>query len=196
MLGTRGKKLLMNTKNYLKYFSIGIVLLVAGGAGVCFYRAQFASDLQIKQFNKERDTSFILDCFERDRYWLTNNPDFSPQFMIDHMSPQQNPKYFGKQQIRVLFCKETPIGFGAFYMKSFYEGKIHFLYVDKNYRGKGFSSVLMQYMIAQLVKQGAKFIKLCTRVNNQPARALYRKLGFKKSSPDEMGFVFFELRKQ
>jgi len=170
------------------------MLLVIALVLVILHHNQKISDLQVKVFNKERDTQFILNCFEQDRYWLTNNPEFSAQYMIDHMTPKPDPAYFGKQNIVLLYFKDQPVGFGAYYMKSFYEGFIHFLYINKAERGKGYSAVLMRYMMNQLSKMGSKFIKLCTRVNNVPARSLYRKLGFKELEPDEQGFVYFEMR--
>jgi ribosomal protein S18 acetylase RimI-like enzyme len=185
------------TKNrrYSSYFKIGLVLLTIGLIVSFFYYQKSSSDFQIKKFNKNRDTQLILDWFEKDLYWLTNNPEFSPQFMIDHMSPKPDPAYFGKQNIVIVYEKDTPVGFGAYYMKNFYEGMVHFVYIDKHYRRKGYSAKLTQYMIDQLIKMGAKFIKLYTRANNMPARALYKKLGFNESEPDDQGFVTLTMRK-
>lgn len=189
------KRIVMKTKKYSNYFKTGAFLLVAGLIIASFYYQKTVSDFQIKKFNKVRDNQLILDWFEKDLYWLTNNPEFSPQFMIDHMSPKKDPAFFGKQNIVIVYEKDTPVGFGAYYMKSFYEGMVHFVYIDKNYRRKGYSAKLTQYMIDQLLKMGAKFIKLYTRVNNMPARALYKKLGFKESEPDDQGFVTLTMRK-
>lgn len=181
-------------KRYSSYFKIGLTLLVVGFIAAFFYYQGSIEDFQIKKFQKNMDNQFILDWFEKDLYWLTNNPEFSPQFMIDHMSPKTDPAFFGKQNIVMVYEKNIPVGFGAYYMKNFYEGMVHFVYIDKDYRRKGYSAKLTQYMINQLIKMGAKFIKLYTRVNNMPARALYKKLGLKESEPDDQGFVTLTMR--
>jgi ribosomal protein S18 acetylase RimI-like enzyme len=183
---------------YLKSFRVLAVFLAISFAFLSFYHVRYRehnSEIQIKKFDKARDTQFILDCFKNDRYWLTNNPEFSEQFMIDHMTPKQedDPAFFGKQNIVVMFVKDVPVGFGAYHMKSFYQGFIHFLCIDRQFRGKGYAPILMKYMMAQLQKMGAKFFKLYTRINNLPARALYSKLGFKESESDSQGFVTFEM---
>ncbi len=184
---------------YLKSFRVLAVLLALSFAFLSFYHINYnvapVSAVQVRVFDKDRDTQFILDCFTQNRYWLTNNPDFSEQFMMDHMTPKMDdPSFWGKQNIVVLYDQDVPVGFGAYYMKSFYEGCIHFLCVDKEHRGKGYAPKLMRYMMEQLTKGGAKFLKLFTRVNNLPARALYKKLGFKESAPDNQGFVSLEMR--
>jgi len=189
---------------YLKSFRVIAVLLALGFAFLSFYHLNYRSKsgssgpngLQVRIFDKDRDTQFIFDCFKADRYWLTNNPEFSEEFMIENMTPSMyDHAMFGKENIVVLYDQEKPVGFGSYHMKNFYEGVVHFLYVDRLARGKGFAQVLMKYMIQQLIGLGPKVIKLCTRANNLPARSLYRKLGFsKESAPDEQGFVHFEMR--
>jgi ribosomal protein S18 acetylase RimI-like enzyme len=183
----------MNKRLRLRYFKTGVVLLLFGLAVFFGYRNE-SSDIQILPFDKGRDAEFIKESFKGDWYWLTNNPDFSPQFMMDNMTPRRNPKYFGKQKIIVLSVKNETVGFGAYFMKNFYEGKVHFLDIHKEYRGHGYSVILMKYMIKKLFESGAKIIKLDTRVNNIPARALYSKLGFSEVGKDD-GFVHFEMRK-
>lgn len=178
-------------------FKITAILMALCFAVLSFYHFNYTPPaIQIKKFDKARDTQFILDCFKNDRYWLTNNPDFSEQFMIDYMTPkQEDPAFYGKQNIVIIFDQGVPAGFGAYYMKNFYEGTVHFLCVDKAHRGKGLAAKLMSYMMSQLTKMGSKYLKLVTRVNNAPARALYKKLGFSESAPDEQGFIHLEQRK-
>ena len=130
-----------------------------------------------------------------DNYWLTGNPNFSVEHFLDKLTPRQHdPKYYGKEQVVMLNLKGKTIGFGGYWMKNFYEGKVHFLYIDKAYRGRGYSIHLMKYMIKQLFEQGAKIIKLCTRVNNVPARRLYTQVLNFDLVEDDGVFVLFELR--
>lgn len=182
----------------IKYFSLALALIFVGG-GVYFYshRAQPA-DLQIVKFDKNRpsDLAFIFSAFEHDRYWLTNNPEFSAEYMIEHMTPFKDPQFFGKERIVMLEHNGEPVAFGSYYMKNFYEGWVHFLYVAKDHRGHGYSLKLMRYMIEQIFLQGAKIVKVWTRLNNAPARALYKsKLGFYEAGDDGNGFMLYELRK-
>lgn len=189
---------------YLKSFRVMAVILAISFAFLSFYHLSYLpkpsavlpAGVQVKIFDKARDTQFLLDCFKADRYWLTNNPDFSVEFMIDHMTPSMyDSAMFGKENIVVLYDQDQPVGFGSYHMKSFYEGFVHFLYIDRKARGKGYAQILMKYMLQKLTDLGSKVIKLCTRANNLPARALYRKLAFtKESAPDEQGFVHFEMR--
>lgn len=192
---------------YLKSFRVLAVLLAAAFAFLSFYHigvysrivspnlvSGLPSGLALKKFDKTRDEQFILDCFKNNRYWLTNNPNFSEQFMMDHMSPSFDPAFFNKENIVLLFAQNEPVGFGAYHMKSFYEGFIHFLCIDKQFRGKGYAPIIMEHMMSQLKKMGAKFLKVCTRFNNLPARALYRKLGFKEHDKEaDSDFVYFSM---
>src|SRR3990167_6166652 len=171
---------------HLNFSRIIIILLILVFACLSFYyisnrsKSSAQSNLQLKIFDKNRDKQFILDCFKADRYWLTNNPEFSEAFMMDHLTPSMyDPAMFGKENIIVLYDQDKAVGFGSYHMKNFYEGVIHFLYVDRLARGKGYAQILMKYMLQQLTKLGPKVIKLCTRVNNLPARSLYRKLAGK-----------------
>lgn len=187
---------------YLKSFRVIAVVLAISFAFLSFYHLNYRlsspvldSGLQIKVFDKERDSQFIFSAFQKDRYWLTNNPEFSEQFMIDNMTPSMyDENMFGKENIVVLYDQGAPAGFGSYHMKNSYDGFVHFLYIDKQFRGRGYAPKLMQYMLDQLVKKGAKLLKLCTRANNLPARALYKKLGFKESAPDEQDFVHYVKR--
>jgi ribosomal protein S18 acetylase RimI-like enzyme len=187
----------MRASSTFKCFKILLLLALFGLAFLFATKFEYSnkSDVQILDFNKQRDTQFLIDSFDEEKYLLTNNPDFSVQFMVDHMSPVQHydPTMFGKQQIKILFAKGQPVGFIAYYMKSFFEGKIHLLEVRKAHHGHGYATKLVQYAIADLQHQGAKVIKLDTRSNNIPARSLYTKLGFQLTDEDD-GFVHFALK--
>ncbi len=171
--------------------ALGLVLVVT------FYWITASSDFKLVDFEEQRDTATLIRWVDVDRYWLSNDPEFSIEFLIKHRGPKSDPRYLGKEKIVMLFAKDQPAGFGAYYMKNFYVGKIHLLCVDRNYRGHGYAADLMRHMIKQLFGQGAKLIKLCTREYNHPARALYLKLGFTTNGiADEQGFVHFELKRR
>src|SRR3990167_1959367 len=160
------------------------------------YRPAISNGVEIKNFDDSRDRQFILDMFQKNWYWLVENPDFSPEFMMDHMSPNKKPESFGKEQIKVLFKDSQPIGFATYNKEKFYKGYVHFLLIDEKYRGKRYAEQLMRYALNDLFSQGIEKVWLNTRENNKAARTLYERLGFKYFKPYEApGFVFFEISK-
>lgn len=179
--------------NYFKTGLIVLLLAVAGGATYFLYQSK-SSNTGVLAFDKDRDSKFLIDSVASDWYWMTNNPDFSVQFMIDNMTPRRDPKYFGKQQIKVMYADGEPTGFIAYFKKNFYEGGIHLLHVSKDHRKKGYASALSNYAVNDLFSQGAKVVKLVTRDNNERARKLYTKLGFTFTGEDD-GYAHFEMRK-
>lgn len=58
------------------------------------------------------------------------------------------------------------------------EGEITNVAVDPVYRRQGVAQAMLQQLLQQAEKQGARHIFLEVRSSNQSARALYEKLGF------------------
>lgn len=186
----------MNNKLKLTSGKVTLIFLTALALIFTSYFIIKKPEIEIKNFNKSRDTDFILESFKRDYYWLVENPEFSPQFMIDNISPNKDPKYFGALNIKVLFKNDKPIGFTTYFKKKFYEGKIQFVYVHPEYRCKGYATMLTKYAINDLFKQSVSKIILDTRTTNAPALKAYQRIGFKESyRDDERGIVSFELFK-
>ena len=180
-------------KNWVKIgIFLGLLIVCIG----IFTFVQKRPEIEISSFNPERDKAFLLNSFKKDYYWLVENPDFSVDFMLQHTSPNKDPQYFGKLNIKVLLKNDKPIGFMTYFLKKFYEGKIQFIYVDSDHRGKGYAGMLTNYAINDLFNKGATIVKLDTRTSNAPAIKVYERLGFKKTTTDEIrGIVSFELRK-
>lgn len=154
-----------------------------------------SSDIEFRTFDKERDTKFILDAFNPiDYYWLVENPTFSPKFMLEHISPNRDTKYFGKLNIKIGFKNNEPIGFTTYFMENYYKGKIQFVYITPKFRGKGYSHVITKHAIDDLFNKGAKLVWLQTRGTDIPARKAYTRLGFKQTE-DDGKFVTFEMKK-
>jgi len=153
-------------------------------------------------FDVNRDRQFITEAFDNDWYWLTEyaRGATDPIKQLELKAVSLNyPMTFGKLTTKVMYVKESffgvnaykPVGFVAYYMKSFYEGMILFLDVAHPYRRKGYAEKLMNYACNDLFNRGAQVIRLLTRPNNTGARALYNRLGFKEYKHDEK-FVYFE----
>jgi ribosomal protein S18 acetylase RimI-like enzyme len=159
-------------------------------------RANINNAIWLSSFDDSRDRHFILDMFKKNWYWLVENPDFSPDFMMDHMSPDKKPEHFGKEYIKILFKDGEPLGFITYNKERFYKGYIHFLLVDEKHRGKRYAEKMMHYALNDLFSKGAQKVWLNTRESNKAARELYERLGFKYFYPyDIPGFVFFEITK-
>jgi len=142
----------------------------------------------VQEFNYDRDAKEITKIFDRDRYWLTTSPDYSPEFMLKTQSP--NPydiRYFGQLQIRVLWEKGSFVGFTAYYMKTPTLGFILFMDVNPEFRGKRYGEILMHYDFADLKRRGATRVELFTRTNNERALKLYKRVGMVETSYVDVG---------
>ncbi len=180
-----------------KKIIIGISVLIALILGtLSFFLFKTETNKEIRNFDKNKDTEFIQNAFKRDYYWLVENPEFSLAFLIEKMSPNKDPEYFGKLNFKILQKDKTPIGFTTYFKKKFYEGKIQFVYVDPEFRGKGYAKKLTRYAIEDLFNKGVEIVKLDTRTTNEPAIKVYQGLGFKEYYRIEpQGIVSFELKK-
>lgn len=145
----------------------------------------------IQLYSPARDRQALITLFKDNWYWLI--PDttiFSVETFLD-----QNTKLQGtnKDDNKILvYCVDNkPIGMVAYYDDSYYRGQLRFIVVDKEYRGKGYSKELMNYALNDMKKRGLSKVRLLTRTNNDPARKLYLKLGFKELPP-KGGYVEFE----
>lgn len=177
----------------LKVITLTASILV--GAVVAFFLRNGCSraDFHVKNFNAARDTEFILDMFNKNWYWLVENPDFEAEFILEHMSPTKRPEDFGKEIIKLGYLKNQPVGFTTYHMKNFYEGYIHFLLVDESVRGQRIGQQLMNYAIKDLKHLGATLIRLNTRTSNKAAQKLYERMGFRLYKKDD-AMVYYELR--
>lgn len=175
-----------------KTFKITSLIITLGliGSGLWFW---FNIQGPIYDFNDQRDTQEILKIFKRDRYWLLASEDYSPEFMLKYRAPNQELKYMGRLHIKVWREKENFVGFTAYYMKTPEFGFLLFLGVNPEFRGKqkGYAEKLLKYALGQLQKMGAHYTQLCTRVDNKPARGLYKRVGFHEISVED-GFVYYQ----
>ena len=115
-------------------------------------------------------------------------------FDVDHMlktkSPDKNPRYHGKLEIKTLLENGKFAGFITYHKTGYHTGRIQFLSVSKNYRGKHYGRKLISHAVKDLFNQGCTQVSLITRTNNIPAQKVYRGLGFKETGKDAK-FVSF-----
>jgi ribosomal protein S18 acetylase RimI-like enzyme len=167
------------------------ITLAACSGGVIFYRHYSAQQSLIYDFNPERDTQPIMNIFHQNWYWLLASPESSPGFMIKHRTYDVNPMHFGSLHIKVLRENDKLAGFAAYYMETKIQGRLLFLAVSHDFRGKGYGKILAQRAIKELFAMGADHIALWTRVANLPAQKIYRELDFKEVR-EENGYLYFE----
>lgn len=172
-----------------KIIITGICALLLGFG---IYQVSFYEKGPIYTFNSTRDTKPILDIFDKNWYWLIANEGASPAFMLRHLTPTENPLYFGKLIVKVMRKGNEFIGFIAYYMENRTEGRLLFLAVDSKFRGHGYGHFLAEYAVEDMIDRGAQKIGLWTRLENVAAQKIYTSLGFTESFYTPGGYVFFE----
>ncbi len=181
-----------NKSKILLFFIVGCT---AAWLGSVVYRQytqrHMAEHGSIYEFNAERDTQDILNLFDQNWYWLIANEGSSPAFYLKYRTPNENPAYFGKMNIKVLREDDKCVGFVTYYMEQPKEWRLLFLAVDEKYRGKGYGTMLARYAMDKMTQAGAEKIGLWTRLSN-PAQSIYTKLGFVESYYTEGGYIYYE----
>jgi ribosomal protein S18 acetylase RimI-like enzyme len=178
-----------NTKKLVLFLSIA--LAACGGTAVYYYHHN-AQQGPIYDFNPARDTKAMIDIFHQDWYWLLASEESSPAFMLKHRTYDANPTHFGSLHIKVLREDNNKLaGFAAYYMETKTIGRLLFLAVGREFRGKGYGKTLALRAMEELFKMGASHIALWTRVSNLPAQKIYRELGFVEKF-EENGYLYFE----
>jgi ribosomal protein S18 acetylase RimI-like enzyme len=177
-----------HTKKIVLFFSIALGF----GIGSSLYYQRTTEQGPIYRFNPTRDTKEMMDIFHKDWYWLLASEDSSPAFMLKHRTYDANPAHFGSMHIKVLREDDDKLaGFTTYYMETPQQGRILFVAVGRDFRGKGYGKVLALHAMQELFKMGADHIALWTRVSNLPAQRIYREIGFVEKF-EENGYLFFE----
>jgi len=165
---------------------VALGLMGAIGAGTWFYAWQ--QPRLIYDVNIDRDMQPILDIFAADSYWLDAGYDETQdkyRRMLKYGYVNDNPMYPNRLKFKILRDKGEFIGFTAYYKTAPTVGKILFVAVRGDRRGKRYGQVLMDTAIAELKKLGANRIELVTRVSNTAAHKLYTRMGFQETGRDD-----------
>ena len=145
------------------------------GLGVYFYT--LFDGIQIRAFDEQKDYSSLVKLMNNDLFLLSENRDFSPEKALIRKSPDYETKD-GLASFVVAQVDEQTAGFIAYYKKSFNQGYVWLLGVDKNFRRKGIGRKLLLHAIKDLQSQNVSFITIAVRSSNQGALALYKSVGF------------------
>lgn len=182
MLSSRTKKIIL---------FLSIALAACAGAAI-YYQRTIIEQGPIYTFNPARDTPEIMDIFHKDWYWLLASDESSPAFMLKHRTFDTNPAHFGSLHIKVLRAENDKLAaFAAYYMETLTQGRLLFLAVGRDFRGRGYGKILAIHAMQELFNMGADHIALWTRVANLPAQKIYKELGFREMF-EENGYLFFE----
>lgn len=153
---------------------------------VCIPSIAFTSEKpSVRTFNPEQDTEKIMEIFDQERHWLSRytTSSYYEQSLLDCKQPSCN--------IKVLQENEELAGY-VMYKKNFLkQGDITQLAVSKNFRKKGYASLLLTTAIKDLKDTDANSIHMACYQDNTTALNLYKKLGFAKKY-DNCDFVFLE----
>jgi ribosomal protein S18 acetylase RimI-like enzyme len=182
MISSRIKKIVL-----LATFTLAACI----GVGAYIYH-QKTNQGPIYDFNPATDTEPIMDIFHKNWDWLLASKESSPAFMIKHRTFDNDPMHFGKLKIKVLRENNKLAGFTAYHMQTPTEGRLLFLAVAHEFRGKGYGQLLAKRAMEELFKMGAQHIALWTRTSNLPAQRIYKELGFVEVYDDGGGYVYFE----
>ena len=182
-------------QSHTKKIILLISIILTLGAGAALYHQRSSEQGPIYTFDSARDTKEMMDIFHQDWYWLLASEESSPAFMLKHRTYDANPAHFGSMHIKVLREQENNrlAGFATYYMETKTKGRILFIAVGRDFRGKGYGKTLVLHAMEELYKLGADHIALWTRVSNLPAQRIYRGIGFKEIF-EENGYLYFEYR--
>lgn len=176
-----------------KKIILASVIVAAFGGGIWYYSSRVQTP--IYDFDFTRDTEPILDMFKKDWYWLDASRDeYAPEYVIyklKNRTPHINPLYTGTMRIKVLRENNQLVGFITYHKEGADSGRILYLGVHAEMRGKRYGELLARYAIDDLIAMGSKKIRLVTRTDNLAAQKLYTRLGFVETSRSD-GFVSFE----
>jgi len=180
-------------KNKIIKIIASIIILAGLVGGFLAYQSTHANGF--KEYSELRDKQFLHKLFDDNLYWLyAGEPGgFSLDELLRTRKLTHGPATYDVA-MKLYVVDDKPVGFVAYYMKTFVKGILLFLVVDKEQRGHKYGEKLLQYACDQMFKKGAQVIQLLTRTNNSSALSLYKRFGFKEFH-EEDGFVQLELVK-
>lgn len=170
-----------------------IALIISLITGILVYQSSHAHGF--KDYSELRDKQFLHRVFDENIYWLYDGDPSG--FSLDHLLETRTLTHgiaTYPVTLKMYVDHNKPVGFVAYYMKTFTKGILLFLVVDKEARGHGYGEKLLKYACDQMFKKGAQVVQLLTRTNNTAALSVYKRYGFKEFWQED-GFVQLELVK-
>lgn len=170
---------------------VGLALCIIGlGYWYTHHSAQTCEGIAL--YNPTRDKQFLLKLFSDNWYWLVpHGLSFSAEKFLDRGTKKSAGETEEDSKIFVYCVQNKPVGFVAYHKELFYKGRLRFIAIDKDHRGRGYSEKLMNFAMDDMKNMGLRLVQLVTRTNNEPAKKLYNKLGFYDFWHDDQ-YVRFE----
>lgn len=174
-----------------KYSLIGIIVSLS--AFILFGLYYWTQPCEgVQPYNAARDRDFVIKLFKDNWDWLIASENYSVEFMLDNRASSQDLASAGNLQLYTMCSNGKPVGFTAFYKKSFFKAQVLFLAVPESERRKGYAEKMLRFDLAELKHQGFSLVQILTRVDNFRAQNLYKKVGFKEYWRDDR-FVRLEI---
>lgn len=119
--------------------------------------------------------AFINELCWENRETLFVDESFTEKIIIT----EKYREYFQDREIIIIFNEQQPIGFASQVMENDHTVCIDLVAIDAKYRNQKYGTYLLEHTIQALkANPNIQFVTIHTRVANEIARRLYRKIGF------------------
>lgn len=177
-----------------RHIALMILLALLAVAAVFYLNSdQPKSSLAVRPYENS-DFKPVLKIMNDNMFWISEHSDLSAEKVLTLKAPSNDESKKGQVLIDVVADNDLAVGFIAYYKKSYQQGYIWLLAVDKDHRKMGIGEKLIAHSLATLKKQGATFVTLAAKLINKPAISLYQKMGFVEESRDEDRGIIFLIR--
>jgi ribosomal protein S18 acetylase RimI-like enzyme len=167
-------------------------LLLSG----CWFTAHEAAPV-VRDYVEDIDHLLVTSFFnnKEDRRLLILEDEGAETYDVEPLlrnrASHDYPQFKGDLSIKIYEHEGRPAGFITYYKKSPNAGRVQYLAIAKDQRGKGFGRTLMKTAMEDLARRGAETIEIWAMVKNPPAQKLYESLGFKAFNRDE-SFIYYQ----
>jgi ribosomal protein S18 acetylase RimI-like enzyme len=144
----------------------------------------------IRPYDRTRDFSPVNKIIEDHKDYLYAQKNGKPFKNAIAGFTEGNTAVFENEQRKTVGFIEYERDLGPFSLIN--NGHINYLGVDKKYQGKGYGKTLFKYAVHDLEEQGVKRITLSVKENNEAARKLYEKSGFRVCYTAPTGNLLYE----
>ena len=164
-----------------KILILGSLLAALLTGFFCYY--SFKPKNIIDFDNSPEQVTFLQKLFKDNMYLLVSEEsDFSLDFMLKHKISHAHEPAMPLHTMKLYKEPDGKLaGFTTYYHPYMHQAGhalILFLVIDKDARNKGYGKKMLEYVIAELKKEGCTSAELAVRVENLEAQKLYKKLGF------------------
>ncbi len=190
-----------NTQRNWLSRAIMIGSMVAVGSGISYWHLKKEPVDANKPYviyevgDDERDINDILQLFQDELYALTT-ADYEDVYnkLMRRSYDVHDPSKDGSMPYYIMREKGTDkfMGFVAIHRLNFMKGKILFLAVKPEFRGRRLAGDFVKFAFKKFKEMGMKKGMLTTRVDNKSAQRAYEREGFKQYAVHD-GFVYYEI---